>query len=82
MPIPFIAQLAIGFGLLFIGYMLMPKPKPPKPPSVEDLKEPTAEAGRPIPVPFGSVQIDSPNILFYGDKDINHRSVGSGGGKK
>lgn len=81
MAIPFIAQIAIGVGALFVGYLLMPKPKQPKPPSVDDLKEPTSETGRPIPVPFGSIRVDDPNILFYGDKDINTREVSSGGKK-
>lgn len=81
MALPFIAQLAIGLGLLFVGYLLMPKPKQPKPPSLDDLKEPTAETGRPIPVIFGSIRADDPNIIFYGDKGINHREVSSGGKK-
>lgn len=81
MAIPFLAQLAIGVGFLFVGYLLMPKPKQAKPPSVDDLKEPTAESGRPIPVIVGSIRADDPNILFYGDKDINTREVSSGGKK-
>lgn len=75
MALPFLAQLAIGIALNVIGYLLMPKPKPPKPPAVEDLENPTVEAGRPIPVVFGSVTITGLNIVWYGDKDIASRTI-------
>jgi len=81
MPIPFFAALAIGVGFMVIGFLLMPKPKAPKPPSVDDLNEPTAEAGRPVPVVFGSMTVTGLNILWYGDKDINTRKVSAGGKK-
>lgn len=76
----FLVQLVIGVGMAILGYLLAPKPKGPKPPSVDDLKEPTAEAGRPIPVVFGSVTIQSPNILWHGDKGMETRKYT--GGKK
>lgn len=82
MAIPFLGQLAIGVALLFIAYALMPKPKQPKPPSVNDLKTPTADAGRPVPVVFGSIDIEAPNYLQIADKDIDVRKVDAGGGKK
>lgn len=75
MALPFLAQLAIGVALQILGYLLLPKPKPEKPPTVDDLKDPTAEAGRPIPKVFGSMTIQSPNILWYGDKQIIHRKM-------
>lgn len=81
MPLPFLTQLLIGIVLNIIGYLLMPKPKQPKPPSLEDLKEPTAEAGRPIPVVFGSPTVMSPNLIGAWDKGINHRKAKSGGKK-
>ncbi len=71
-------QLLIGIALNVIGYLLMPKPKPPKPPELEDLENPTAEAGRPIPVVFGSVTVSGLNILWYGDKEIVTRKAGGG----
>lgn len=81
MAIPFLVQLAIGVGLMILGYMLMPKPKQPKPPSTEDLDDPTAEAGRPIPVIFGSMKVKSPNVMWYGDKESRHRRARTGGKK-
>lgn len=66
--IPFLVQLAVGVGLQILGYLLMGKPKGPKPDEVKDLDSPTAEAGRPIPVVFGEVNLTGVNILFFGDK--------------
>lgn len=75
MPIPFFVSLLIGVSLSVVGYLLMPKPKAERPPSVDDLEEPTAEAGRPIPVVFGSVTIKGLNVLWYGDKSVRDRRV-------
>lgn len=80
MPIPFLVSLVLGVALSFIGYLLAPKPKQPKPPSTEDLESPTADAGRPIPVIFGSLTITSPNNIGYWDKESVTRKVK--GGKK
>jgi hypothetical protein len=68
-------SLLIGVSLSVVGYLLMPKPKAERPPSVDDLEEPTAEAGRPIPVVFGSVTIKGLNVLWYGDKSVRDRRV-------
>ena len=71
----FLVQLLVGVALQILGFLLAPKPKAPKPPSVSDLEEPTAEAGRPIPVVFGSVTISSPNNLGWWDKAISTRKI-------
>lgn len=68
MPFNFLVQLLIGLALSVISYLLAPRPKTSKPNEVQDLESPTAEAGRPIPVVFGTVLIESPNVLWYGDK--------------
>ena len=60
--------LLIGLALNIIAYLLMPKPKPPKPPEAKDMDNPTAEAGRPIPVVFGVITVKGLNILWFGDK--------------
>ena len=83
MPIPFVVQLLIGLALAYISYLLVPKPKAPKPPAAKELESPTAEAGRPIPVVFGSITIQSPNNLGNWDKQIVQRDVPvDSGGKK
>jgi len=70
---PWFISLLIGLALQVIGYLLMPKPPKPKPPSLEDYEDPTAEAGRPIPVAFGSLTISGLNVLWFGDKEISTR---------
>ena len=78
MPIPFIGQLIIGIVMLIGAYLLAPKPKQPKPPSLDDLEEPTADAGRPIPVIMGSVTMKGLNVIYKGDKSRQTREVKSG----
>lgn len=76
----FFIQIAVAIALQVIGFLLMPKPPGPKPPSLDDFKDPTAEAGRPIPVVFGSVTVQGPNVIGFWDKAINSRK--RKGGKK
>jgi hypothetical protein len=52
----------------FIFKLLKPKVKKNKPDAVKDLESPTADRSRPIPVPFGTMTIKSPNVLHFGDK--------------
>lgn len=78
MPFPFIAiliQLAIGIGLQALGYLLMPQAKAAKSEEVTDMDNPTAEAGRPIPVVFGECDVNGINIIWFGDKNTNTREV-------
>lgn len=53
---------------LVLSYALTPKPKTSQPDATKDLENPTAEAGRPVPVVFGTVTIKSPNVLWFGEK--------------
>lgn len=63
----FFVSLIIALVLLVIAYAIMPKPKTP---SIigQDAEDPTAEAGKPMGVVFGTVTIRDGNILWYGDK--------------
>lgn len=60
--------LLISLALNVVSYILTPKPKGPKADAVKDLENPTAEAGRELPVVFGTMTIKSPNCLWYGNK--------------
>lgn len=42
----------------------------PEPASLRDVEAPTAEAGRAIPVVFGTVIIKAPNVVWYGDLKV------------
>lgn len=71
----FLVMLAISIALSFIAYLLMPKPKQPKPPAAQDLESPTADAGRPVPVVFGTVTVKGLNVLWSGDKKVREYKV-------
>ncbi|UUV43218.1 gene transfer agent protein [Rhodobacter phage RcCWillis] len=79
--IPILISVLIGFAIQVVGYLLMGQPKQEKTDDVKDLETPTAEAGRPIPVPFGELEIKGLNCLWFGEKSSAQVEVG-GGGKK
>ncbi|RID91882.1 hypothetical protein D2N39_11645 [Gemmobacter lutimaris] len=81
MPLPFLTNLIIGFAWSFVGFLLQPGVKQEKPPATEDLEDPTAEAGRPIPVVVGSVRISGLNNLGHWDKLSVHRKADTGSKK-
>ena len=63
----FLAMIAISIAISIVSYLLAPKPKTTKNQQSQDLREPVAEAGKPIPVAFGEVTVMSPNVMYYGD---------------
>lgn len=65
-----------------VAYSMAPRTPEPKPPTLKDVDVPTAEAGRPIPVVFGSYVVKSPNIVWYGDLAYKAIKAKGGGGKK
>lgn len=67
--------LLIVVALTVISYLLMPKPKQPKPGAVQDLDNPTAEAGREIPVIFGTITVKGLNVLDFTEKSIRSYQV-------
>lgn len=72
---PFLIQLLLAVTFAVISYMLRPRPPAPKPPEMQELQTPTAEAGRPIPKVWGTRTVKAPNMLFYGDKEQRVREV-------
>lgn len=72
--LPLLGQLALGVTLMVIAYLIMPKPKTPKP-EVRDLENPTADAGRPIPKIYGTKTVKGVNVLWYGEKTTRKYEV-------
>lgn len=66
MPFPFLA-LAISAAFSFIGQLLMPRPKNARASQLNEFRFPTATEDRPIPVLWGRVRQDAPNVVWYGD---------------
>lgn len=62
-----IFQIIVALVMMVVSYLLMPKPKQ-TPNTVTDMEDPTASAGTPIKVVFGTITIKDPNILWFGDK--------------
>jgi len=71
----FIVQILVSIALSFLAYLLAPKPKQAKPEAAAEMENPTADAGRPIPVVFGTVTIKGPNFLWYGEKTVKEYKV-------
>jgi hypothetical protein len=65
---------------LVLSYALMPKPQTQPPAGLGDIKAPTAEEGREIPVLFGTRDIESPNVVWYGH--LRTVAIKKKGGKK
>lgn len=67
--------MLVSFAISVITYLIMPKPKAAKPQAAKDMESPTSEAGRELPVPFGTVLIKSPNALDSSEKNIRTYEV-------
>jgi hypothetical protein len=76
----FIFQLALLVISYYVSAALAPKPPQPKPAALEDFDIPLAEEGRAIPVVFGTVVINSPSVMWYGD--LRSTPIKEKGGKK
>lgn len=59
--------VALFVVAVVIAYAYKPKVEQQKPPSIADITAPTAEEGREVPVLFGEVVIEGPNVCWYGD---------------
>lgn len=59
---------------------MMPKPQSQPPAGLGDIKAPTAEEGREIPVLFGTRDLRAPNVVWYGD--LKTVAIKKKGGKK
>lgn len=65
-----IIAVVVSLALSVLAYFLAPKPKQQTPDNAKEMDNPTADAGRPIPVVFGEMIVKSPNCLWYGDKQM------------
>jgi hypothetical protein len=72
---PWWIVIVAAIAAVALSYLLLPRPKTPKPDALSDYDDPTAEAGRPIPVVFGTVTVKGLNLLWFGDKGVKVRKV-------
>lgn len=64
-------QLVIAVVMAVVSYALQPRPKMPTPAAATEMDNPTASAGSPLPVVFGTVTVKSSNFLGYWAKEIH-----------
>lgn len=74
----FIIVFTLAFGL-FSAYKAQ-KSYSQKPAGLGDVTAPTAEEGREIPVIFGTVDLEGPNVCMFGD--LKTTPIKDKGGKK
>lgn len=72
-------QFVIFAILSAISILTAPKAPKPVAPSVGVVEATTAEEGMPIPVVFGKVIVQNPNVVWYGDLAYNPIYSESGG---
>ncbi len=68
-------QLILAAIFIVLSFLLAPKPKKQKGPEYTDPENPTAEAGRPIPVLFGCMTIRGVNVIAVPDKTFRVSKV-------
>lgn len=73
--VAFLIPLLISLAVSAASYLIMPKPKVPKPDAARQADTPTAEAGKPIPVIFGTITVEETNILWYGESTLREYEV-------
>ena len=65
---PFWVLIVIFVASIVLGELLRQKPQDSaRAANLKDFSLPTAEESRPIPVIWGTVEIDAPNVTWYGD---------------
>lgn len=62
-----IIAIILAAAAAILSMVMTPPPIPPASASLSEFQVPTATAGRPIPVVFGTVLVKGPNVVWYGD---------------
>lgn len=72
---PWFVWLIVALAFNVLAYLIMPKPKTDADSQTPETDNPTAQAGKPIPIIFGEKWVKDPNILWYGDKKTGEYEV-------
>lgn len=70
-----VIALIVSVALNVVAYIITPKPKAAKPEAAQQAESPTAEAGKPIPVLFGTARLSETNIIGWWDKGTRQYQV-------
>lgn len=71
----FLIAVVVSVALNVIATLLLTRNNEQKPDSAQEMEDPTAEAGKPIPVPFGTITVKAPNVLWFGEKSVREFKV-------
>lgn len=71
----FLIAVVVSVALNVIATMLLTRHNDQKPDAAQEMEDPTAEAGKPIPVPFGTITVKAPNVLWFGEKSTREFKV-------
>lgn len=75
MVAPWLVALIVSVALNVVAYVITPKPKGPKPEAAQQAESPTAEAGKPMPVLFGTARLSETNVIGFWDKGTRQYQV-------
>lgn len=70
-----VIAVIISVALQVAAYIITPKPKAPKPEAAQQAENPTADAGKTLPVLFGTARISETNIIGFWDKSTNQYEI-------
>lgn len=70
----FLIQLVVALVLVVVSVVLTPQAKQQKA-EIRELEDPTADAGREIPVVFGTISVKDSNVLWFGEKTTRSYTV-------
>jgi hypothetical protein len=62
-----VIYIIIMIVAMILAYAMAPRPKGQTPPALSDFNVPTAQDGREVVDCCGTVWIDDPNVIWYGD---------------
>jgi hypothetical protein len=68
-------QLVFAIVMAVISYAIQPRPKMPVPAAATEMDNPTASAGTPLPVVFGTMTVKSANFLGYWAKEVHEYDI-------
>jgi len=75
MAAQWLIALIIATAVQVAAYLILPGPKSPKPDAAKQSEAPTADAGKPAPVVFGTIRVKEINCLGWMDQSMTEYQV-------
>lgn len=75
MVAPWLVAMLVSVALNVVALVITPKPKTAKPDAAQQAESPTAEAGKEIPVLFGTALMSETNTLGFWDKTTRQYEI-------